>query len=168
MKLSIYCRYSNCKFYKNFQVPVYGAPSGTEFYGQNDEPLQFGAATADGNQAVEQMDSSYVGQPIPTQGEVDQTISQAQQMEASSAEIVHPPETYHQAETYHPPETYASSTGWAGDGEGDQQEAGQEGTEGAYQSEGAPAVESGSTATPGGEDKKKKKKEKVILSIGLF
>ena len=101
---------------------------------------------------VEPMDASYMGQPILAQGEMEQPILQPPQL-TEGAEIVHAPETYH------PPETYATSSGFPG--AGDQTEMGTEGAEGSYQTEGVPVVDSGTTATPGGEDRKKKKKEKV-------
>ena len=94
-----------------------------------------------------------MGQPIPAQGEMEQTIIHPPQL-TESAEIVHAPETYH-----HQPEAYTQSSGVAG--AGDQTEMGTEGAEGSNQMEGAPVVDSASTSTPGGEDKKKKKKEKV-------
>lgn len=139
-------------------VPVYGPQSGPEIYGQNDEPLQFGAGVVDGNQPVDAL-----GQPIPAPGEANPTVSQTE-----GAELSHPPETYiqpeayHQSETYHQPETYATNTAWVGGG--DQSEVAPDGTQGSFSYEGAPAVEPSSSATPSGEDKKKKKKEKMGTS----
>ena len=152
----------------HIQVPVYGPQSGPEIYGQNDEPLHFAPVVADGNQLVEPMDSSYmgqpipmgqpiaVGQPIPGTGEMEQTIMQPPHL-TESAEIVHAPESYIHPET---------SSGVLG--AGDQTETGTEGAEGSSQIEGAPVVDSASTATPGGEDKKKKKKEKVPCMMLTF
>ena len=102
-----------------------------------------------------------------------QTIAQGPQLEG--VELSHPPETYHQSEAY------TGATVWTG--AGDQADYSAEGAQGSYSydgvpapegsqvgpsHEGAPVVESGSSANPGGEDKKKKKKEKVsIFSLML-